>query len=124
RRWRSSKRASRKCWSLAFPKRRISSRSAWLVGGPSACLSNAWIGRFSATKALCDLRRRAMGELYEEFKNRLTREKGTAMATVVSGEEHVGAKLLVLPGQSAQGSLGDAELERRVIADAERAIWN
>lgn len=65
-----------------------------------------------------------MGELYEEFKNRLTREKGTAMATVVSGEEHVGAKLLVLPGQSAQGSLGDAELERRVIADAERAIWN
>jgi xanthine dehydrogenase accessory factor len=65
-----------------------------------------------------------MGELYEEFKDRLTQEKGMALATVVSGEEHVGAKLLVLPGKSTRGSLGDAELERRVIEDAERAIWS
>jgi xanthine dehydrogenase accessory factor len=65
-----------------------------------------------------------MGELYEEFKNRLTQEKGMALATVVSSEEHVGAKLLVLPGKSTRGSLGDAELERRVIEDAERAIWS
>jgi xanthine dehydrogenase accessory factor len=65
-----------------------------------------------------------MGELYEEFKDRLTREKGTAMATVVQGEEHVGAKLLVLPDKSARGSLGNAALEQLVIADAERAIWS
>lgn len=65
-----------------------------------------------------------MGELYEEFKNRLIQEKGMALATVVSGEGYVGAKLLVLPGKNAQGNLGDAELERQVIADAERAIWS
>src|SRR5258708_9567483 len=65
-----------------------------------------------------------MGELYEEFKDRLTQEKGMAVATVVTGAEHVGAKLLVLPGKRAGGSLGDTELEQQVIADAERAIWN
>jgi xanthine dehydrogenase accessory factor len=64
-----------------------------------------------------------MGDLYEAFKNRLSREQGMALATVVSGEEHVGAKLLVLPGQRAQGSLGDAELQHRVIADGQSAIW-
>jgi xanthine dehydrogenase accessory factor len=65
-----------------------------------------------------------MGELYEEFKDRLTQEKGMAVATVVTGTEHVGAKLLVLPGKRAQGSLGDTELEQQVIADTERAIWS
>jgi xanthine dehydrogenase accessory factor len=65
-----------------------------------------------------------MGELYEEFKDRLTQEKGMAVATVVTGKEHVGAKLLVLPGKRARGSLGDTELEQQVIADAEHAIWN
>lgn len=65
-----------------------------------------------------------MGELYEEFTNRLAREQGMALATVVSGEQHVAAKLLVLPGKRAQGSLGDADLERRVIADAQSAIWD
>lgn len=65
-----------------------------------------------------------MGELYEEFKNRLTREQGVALATIVSGEEHVGAKLLVLPGKHVQGQLGDNELEHRVITDARAAIWS
>jgi len=65
-----------------------------------------------------------MGELYEEFKDRLTQEKGMAVATIVTGTKHVGAKLLVLPGKRAQGSLGDTELEQQVIADTERAIWS
>jgi xanthine dehydrogenase accessory factor len=61
---------------------------------------------------------------YEEFKERLLQEKGMATAVVVQGAEHVGARLLVLPDRSTRGSLGHAELERRVIADAERAIWS
>lgn len=61
---------------------------------------------------------------YEEFKERLLQEKGMATAVVVQGAEHVGARLLVLPDKSTRGSLGHAELERRVIADAERAIWS
>lgn len=65
-----------------------------------------------------------MDTLYEEFKDRLTREKGMAVATLVSGGEHVGAKLLILPDKSAHGSLGNTALEKVVIADAGRAIWN
>lgn len=65
-----------------------------------------------------------MDTLYEEFKDRLTREKGMAVATLVSGGEHVGAKLLILPDKSAHGSLGNTALEKVVIADAERAIWS
>jgi xanthine dehydrogenase accessory factor len=64
-----------------------------------------------------------MGELYEALKQRLVQEQGAALATVVSGEEHVGAKLLVLPGKQAQGSLGESALQQQVIADAQAAIW-
>jgi xanthine dehydrogenase accessory factor len=65
-----------------------------------------------------------MGELYEELKSRLDHEQGTALATLVAGTAHVGAKLLVLPNKSTHGSLGLATLDERVIADAERAIWS
>lgn len=65
-----------------------------------------------------------MGELYEELKQRLDQEQGAALATLVTGNEHIGAKLLVLPNKSAHGSLGSAALDELVIADAERAIWN
>src|SRR5438105_672476 len=64
-----------------------------------------------------------MGNLYEELKDLLNQEKGAALATVVRGPEHVGAKLLVLPGKKADGTLGVADLDARVIEDAERAIW-
>jgi xanthine dehydrogenase accessory factor len=64
-----------------------------------------------------------MGDLYEELKERLKQEKGVALATVVRGEEHVGAKLLVLPDKSARGTLGNAALDALVVEDAERAIW-
>jgi xanthine dehydrogenase accessory factor len=65
-----------------------------------------------------------MGDLYEELKERLKQEKGVALATVVRGEEYVGAKLLVLPDKSARGTLGNAALDALVIEDAERAIWS
>src|SRR5690242_7565452 len=65
-----------------------------------------------------------MNELYEELKDRLGQEKGVALATVVRGAQHVGAKLLVFPDKTAHGTLGLPVLDTRVIEDAERAIWN
>ena len=65
-----------------------------------------------------------MSRLYEELKDLLGQEKGVAMATVVRGPEHVGAKLLVLPGKKTDGTLGNEALEALVVEDAERAIWN
>ena len=64
-----------------------------------------------------------MSELYEELKGLLKQEKGVALATVVRGEEHVGAKLLVYPNKSTRGTLGNAVLDTLVSEDAERAIW-
>lgn len=64
-----------------------------------------------------------MGNLYEELKDLLNQEKGVALATVVRGPEHVGAKLLVFPNKSVQGTLGVPALDAQVIEDAERAIW-
>lgn len=65
-----------------------------------------------------------MGTLYNEFRDRLVQEKGMAMATLVQGQDALGARLLVLPDKSTRGSLGNAELEEQVIRDAERAIWS
>src|SRR5690348_11933204 len=65
-----------------------------------------------------------MSELYEELKDRLSQEKGVALATLVRGAQHVGAKLLVFPNKTAHGTLGLSVLDTRVIEDAERAIWN
>lgn len=64
-----------------------------------------------------------MSELFEELDARLHQEQGTALATLVRGESHIGAKLLVYPNKTARGSLGNAALDALVIADAERAIW-
>src|SRR2546425_1932512 len=65
-----------------------------------------------------------MNGIYEELKDLLHHEKGAALATVVRGAEHVGAKLLVLPGKSTRGTLGLAALDALVMEDAERSIWN
>jgi xanthine dehydrogenase accessory factor len=65
-----------------------------------------------------------MSRLYEELKDLLGQEKGVAMATVVRGPEHVGSKLLVLPGKKTDGTLGNEALDVLVVEDAERAIWN
>ncbi len=64
-----------------------------------------------------------MSGLYEELKERLSQEQGVALATIVSGPELVGEKLLVLPGAVAHGTLNLAELEKQIIGDAEQAIW-
>ena len=64
-----------------------------------------------------------MSEIYEELKDLLARERGAALATVVRGPEHVGAKLLVLPGKKTDGTLGNETLDAIVLEDAERAIW-
>lgn len=65
-----------------------------------------------------------MSDLFETLQTMLHQEKGVAVATVVRGADSLGNKLLVLPGGSTQGSLGNAALDALVAADAERAIWN
>jgi xanthine dehydrogenase accessory factor len=65
-----------------------------------------------------------MNELYEELKNSLDKKQGVALATIVGGPTHIGAKLLVFPGKTAHGTLGQPELDERVRADAESAIWS
>jgi xanthine dehydrogenase accessory factor len=65
-----------------------------------------------------------MSELYAELKDLLSQEKGVALATVVSGTSHLGAKMLVFPNKSTHGTLGLAALDSIVAEDAERAIWN
>src|SRR5438128_1950066 len=64
-----------------------------------------------------------MSGLYEELKDLLNKEKGAALATVVRGEEFVGAKLLVFPDKSTHGTLGSEALDDLVVEDAVRAIW-
>ena len=64
-----------------------------------------------------------MSGLYEELKDLLNKEKGAALATVVRGEEHIGAKLLVFPDKSTHGTLGSEALNDLVVEDAVRAIW-
>ena len=65
-----------------------------------------------------------MAKLYEELKDLLGQEKGAALATVVRGPEHIGAKLLVLSGNRTDGTLGNSQLNALVIPDAEHAIWH
>ena len=65
-----------------------------------------------------------MSTLYEELRDQLNQEKGVAMATVVRGIEHVGAKLLVLPNRKTRGTLGRDDLDGKVIEDADHAIWH
>jgi xanthine dehydrogenase accessory factor len=65
-----------------------------------------------------------MAKLYEELKDLLGQEKGAALATVVRGPEHIGAKLLVIAGNRTDGTLGNSQLNALVIPDAEHAIWH
>src|SRR6266849_8852771 len=64
-----------------------------------------------------------MNELYEELKELLKQEKGVALATVVGGEEQVGANMLVYPNRRTHGTLGNAALDALVVEDAQQAIW-
>src|SRR5579884_3472985 len=65
-----------------------------------------------------------MSTLYEELKDYLEQKKGVALATIVRGPEHVGAKLLVLPQQAPHGTLGNPKLDQQVGRDAAAAIWS
>jgi xanthine dehydrogenase accessory factor len=64
-----------------------------------------------------------MSEIYTTLKSALDSQKGAALATLVQGPEHIGAKLLFLPGQAPQGTLGSVELDQQVLPIAERATW-
>jgi|SRR5437762_1038309 len=64
-----------------------------------------------------------MPELYEELKEALHKEQGIAMATLLSGPGHVGAKILIYPDKTVHGTLGSPTLDALVIPDAEQAIW-
>lgn len=64
-----------------------------------------------------------MSGLYENLKTLLDQQQGAALATVVRGPHHVGAKLLLYPDQTVHGSLGRADLDALVVADARQAIW-
>jgi xanthine dehydrogenase accessory factor len=65
-----------------------------------------------------------MSAIYEELKDLLLHEKGTALATVVRGPEHIGAKMLVHADKSTRGTLGIDALNTLVVADAEQTIWS
>src|SRR6516225_8888662 len=64
-----------------------------------------------------------MPELYKALKEALHKEQAIAIATLVSGPEYVGAKLLVYPDHTVHGTLGLPALDTLVIPAAEQAIW-
>src|SRR5687768_3730401 len=55
--------------------------------------------------------------IYDAFAARLRADEPVALATVIDGPQR-GAKLLVVPGDPALGTLGDPELDRVVGRDA------
>ncbi len=60
-----------------------------------------------------------MGLIYDRLKAALEAEEPVALATVVEGPtERLGAKLLVIPGEQALGTLGDPDLDRVAARDA------
>jgi xanthine dehydrogenase accessory factor len=65
-----------------------------------------------------------MHELYTELRDLLDKKQGVALATIVGGPTHLGAKLLVFPDKTAHGTLGQPELDARVNEDAQHAIWS
>ena len=60
--------------------------------------------------------------IFEELERNLADETMCAVATIISGEVNVGAKLLVYPDGRAQGELGDAALNAEVAGEAQRLM--
>ena len=60
-------------------------------------------------------------DLYSHFSERVRRNVPTALVTVIDGP-HVGAMLLLSSGSEPLGSLGDPELDRVVVRDAQGEI--
>src|SRR5207247_11317448 len=98
---------NRKCWNLALAERQNSRKLGCLVVAQFTCLLNGWIGE------------NAMSGLYEELKDFLNAEKAVALATVVRGEKHVGAKVLVFHDKSTHGTWGTAALDAMVLEEPE-----
>jgi xanthine dehydrogenase accessory factor len=55
--------------------------------------------------------------LFEELRDAIRAETPVALATVIEGDT-IGSKLMVRPGGSSTGSLGDPDLDRVVTRDA------
>ena len=55
--------------------------------------------------------------LYEQLRDHIRNEQPVGLCTVIDGP-NVGAKMLILPDRVAQGSFGNAELDRIVARDA------
>jgi xanthine dehydrogenase accessory factor len=64
-----------------------------------------------------DVRSDGSGRLYEELAVAIRAEEAVALATVIAGPGQ-GGKLLVGPGRTPVGSLGNADLDRVVVRDA------
>ena len=58
-----------------------------------------------------------MTSLYEQMRDRIRNDEPVGLCTIIEGP-NVGAKLLIIPGQAAQGSLGHPELDRIVARDS------
>lgn len=60
--------------------------------------------------------------LFDTFRRYLGEERPVALATVVAGPDNVGAKIVVHPDGSAEGSMAPPELACRVAGDAVRLL--
>jgi xanthine dehydrogenase accessory factor len=60
--------------------------------------------------------------LFAEARDRIEAEQAVAVVTVVQAPGGVGARMLVLPDGSTEGSLGDEDLERRAVPDAREQL--
>lgn len=60
--------------------------------------------------------------IFDELKRNLADETLCAVATIVSGAENVGAKMLIYPDGRTSGDLGNAELNPQVVRDAQRLM--
>ena len=66
---------------------------------------------------MTDVASNGSGRLYEELASAIRAEEAVALATVIAGPGQ-GGKLLVGPGRTPIGSLGNPDLDRVVIRDA------
>lgn len=65
-----------------------------------------------------------MSEFLNRLAENLRTEKVFALATRVNGNENIGAHLFVYPDGSFENTLGDADLDARVLADARALLAN
>lgn len=64
-----------------------------------------------------------MSGLYEKLREALEHNQAIAVATVVQDSQYLGAKMLISPNGTTDGTLGHPELDAQVVIDAEQSIW-